>query len=42
VQFSIASIDDLIAMKTDTGRKQDASDIVALNKVKSVLHRRAD
>jgi hypothetical protein len=42
VQFSIASIDDLIAMKAGTGRKQDASDIIALNKVKSVLHRRID
>jgi len=40
VQFSIASIDDLIALKTGTGRKQDASDITALNKVKSILGRR--
>jgi hypothetical protein len=37
VQFKVASIDDLIALKTDTGRKQDASDIVALNMVKRIL-----
>lgn len=37
VLFSVASIDDLIALKTGTGRQQDASDVVALNKVKAVL-----
>lgn len=37
VRLSVASIDDLIALKTDTGRNQDASDIVALNKVRQVL-----
>lgn len=36
IQFKVASIDDLIALKTDTGRKQDASDIVALNQVKQI------
>ena len=36
VRFKLASIDDLIALKTGTGRKQDASDIVALNKVKQI------
>ena len=39
VQFKVASIDDLIALKSDTGRKQDASDIVALNKVKEIVAR---
>lgn len=37
VRLNVASIDDLIALKTDTGRNQDASDIVALNKVKQVF-----
>jgi len=37
VRFQLASIDDLIALKTDTGRNQDASDIIALNKVKQIL-----
>ncbi len=37
VQFKVASVDDLIALKTDTGRNQDASDIIALNKVKQIL-----
>ena len=36
VRFKLASIDDLIALKTNTGRKQDASDIAALNKVKQI------
>jgi hypothetical protein len=40
IVFKIASIDDLIELKTGTGRKQDASDIAALNKVKSVLSRK--
>ena len=35
--FYLASIDDLIALKTNTGRNQDASDIVALNKVKQIF-----
>ncbi len=37
VRFKLASVDDLIALKTDTGRNKDASDIVALNKVKQIL-----
>jgi len=37
VRFKLASIDDLIALKTGTGRNQDASDIVALNKVKQIF-----
>lgn len=36
VRFKVASIDDLIVLKTGTGRNKDASDIVALNKVKQI------
>ena len=36
VRFELASIDDLIVLKTGTGRSKDASDIVALNKVKQI------
>ena len=36
VLFKLASIDDLIALKTDTGRNKDASDIVALRKVQQI------
>lgn len=37
VRFKIACIDDLIALKTGTGRKQDESDIAALEKVRKIL-----
>jgi hypothetical protein len=37
VRFKVACIDDLIALKTGTGRKQDASDIAALEKVRKLL-----
>ncbi len=37
VRFKLASIDDLIALKTGTGRNKDASDVVALNKVKRIF-----
>ena len=37
VQFKVASIDDLIALKTDTGRNKDTSDVAALNKVKQIV-----
>ena len=37
VRLKLASVDDLIALKTDTGRTKDASDIVALNKVKQIV-----
>ena len=36
VRFSLACIEDLIALKTGTGRKQDASDIEALKIVARV------
>lgn len=36
IRFKLVSIDDLIALKTDTGRNKDASDITALNKVKQI------
>jgi len=36
VQFKLASIEDLIALKSGTGRKQDASDIDALQVVMRV------
>jgi hypothetical protein len=36
VRFNLASIEDLIALKTGTGRKQDASDIEALKVVARV------
>jgi hypothetical protein len=37
VRVSFASIDALIALKTGTGRSQDASDIRALQVVKRVV-----
>ena len=37
IRFKLASIDDLIALKTGTGRNKDASDVVALNKVKRIF-----
>jgi hypothetical protein len=37
VRFKLASIDDLIVLKTGTGRNKDASDIVALKKVKQIV-----
>jgi hypothetical protein len=37
VRFQVASIDDPIALKSGTGRNKDASDIVALNKVKRII-----
>jgi hypothetical protein len=36
VRLSLASIDDLIALKSGTGRKQDASDVDALKIVRRV------
>ena len=36
VLFKLVSIDDLIALKTDTGRGKDASDIVALRQVQQI------
>ena len=36
VRFNLASIEDLIALKTGTGRKQDASGIEALKIVARV------
>ncbi|HEY6720901.1 MAG TPA: DUF6036 family nucleotidyltransferase [Burkholderiales bacterium] len=37
VRLSLASINDLITLKTGTGRKQDASDIEALKIVRKVI-----
>jgi hypothetical protein len=39
VRFHLASIEDLIALKTGTGRKQDASDIEALRIVARVTRK---
>ena len=39
VRFNLASIEDLIALKTGTGRKQDASDIEALKIVARVTRK---
>ena len=36
VSFRLASIEDLISLKTGTGRKQDASDIEAIRVVARV------
>lgn len=36
VRFRLASVEDLISLKTGTGRKQDASDIEALRVVARV------
>lgn len=36
VLFKLVSVDDLIALKSGTGRNKDASDIVALNKVRQI------
>ena len=33
---TVASIDDIIRLKTGTGRKKDEADILALNQVKAV------
>ena len=39
VAVSFASVDDLIALKTGTGRKQDVSDIQALKLVRKLAHK---
>lgn len=36
IEISVAAIDDLVAAKSDTGRKQDESDIKALKLVKKI------
>lgn len=37
VEIRIASIEDLIDMKRHAGRRQDAADVEALLKIKSIL-----
>jgi hypothetical protein len=36
VRLSLAAVDDLIAMKTGTGRQSDASDVAALQRLKDL------
>lgn len=39
MRVSLASLDDLIAMKQDTGRSKDASDVVAMRRLKELKGR---